>query len=224
MRTPLRIVSTSCSAYLLTALPLWAARTGDRNAFDQLPPGDKLATAVLVLLVLVCVSIGLLALMALYSLLRPRTVRHGADLLRVNPGRALGTGALAALVVVGFLALSGAVPQAGPVVVAFVVWALYLLLSGLCMVTHEIGDRLQSSLQSRGAGSVVAAVLWGGLILGLVGFVPFVGQLVQLVTGVLGLGVAVQVLMADRRTRKASSLGGTPVSQGDTAAETTRSA
>ena len=64
------------------------------------------------------------------------------------------------------------------------------------MVAGELGERLQSSLNLASLGSGVAAVFYGGALVMLVGLLPGVGQLVQALLLVVGLGTAVSVLLS----------------------------
>jgi hypothetical protein len=154
--------------------------------------GQKLAGGVLGLGAILCLSIGLLAVVFLFSLMRTPTVRRGSIRMSAAPGRCLLIGLLVLVVGLGGFAVlkplgpAGALP--GLLLALALVWCM---VSGLSMVAHQIGERIQTAWLSRSLGSDPMAVLYGMILLLAVGFLPVIGQLVQLVALLVGLGSAV---------------------------------
>ena len=168
--------------------------------FDQLPPGDRLSLVLLVVVIGFVVAFGVLAIQLLYSVLRAPALRQGSDLLRRRPAYALGVGVLAFLVLGGALALTQFVPEPGKGLLglALILIGLGLAFPGVTMVSHAIGEQVHANLNTRYIGSSFMAVLTGGALTLLVGCVPLLGQLIQFVILLTGLGAAT-VGLARRR-------------------------
>jgi hypothetical protein len=177
---------------LAGALPVQAA-----GEFQNLPWGEKLATVGILLTISVCVAVGMLALLLVYGLLRPAVIRGGSDRLRAHPKRSLLVGILGLVLLIAVIALLQAFPEpikglGGLVLLAA---ALYLMVSGAAIIAYDLGDRLLANVGARCSGSSFMAVLWGGLLLLLLGFVPVLGALIQFVALVLGFGLALSGLV-----------------------------
>ena len=147
----------------------------------------------MVALVLICSSVGLVALMILYTVLRPQRVMQGGELFRQRPVRCFCAGIIASLIFLVIAGLANVLP--GPL--RPLVWLALVLVyanwcvSGLCMLAYDLGERLQSNLNVRSLGSSGMGVLYGGGAIVLVGFLPALGQVVQFIAFVSGLGTAV---------------------------------
>ena len=180
---------------LCGSLPIWAADT-----FKQMPPVQQLSLVLLILLAAVCIKVGLLALLLLVSVLRPGLLRNGGEIVRLRPVRCLVAGALGLLVFLAFTALLQHAPARMRALlgIAELLVFLALLITGLCVTVYELGDRLQSNLNARGIGSTSMAVLYGGGLFVLLGFLPGLGQLVEFTVAVLSLGAAILLLAAGK--------------------------
>lgn len=144
-------------------------------------------------LIMVCSSIGLVTLMILCTVLRPQRVIQGGELFRQRPVRCLCAGILASVIFLVIAGLANVLP--GPlrplVWLALVLVYAYWAVSGLCMLAYDLGERLQGNLNVRSLGSSGMAVLYGGGAIVLIGFLPALGQVVQFIAFVAGLGTAV---------------------------------
>lgn len=167
-------------------------------------PSHNLFNLLSVLLLALSISVGLLAVGFLFGVLRPQAVRRGSETVRTLPGRCLWIGLLALLVCGAGLAVLKALGPAA--VLPALAWGLmfgYWLLSGLAMLAHSIGERVQTALLAKSLGSDAVAVVYGAAPLLAIGFLPFVGQVIHLVAVMIGLGGAISVQFA-RREAKAS--------------------
>lgn len=181
---------------MLAAVSLsFNAHAGD---FGAGPTGEKLSGAVLLVLAVACISIGLLAVLFLFGLLRPETVRRGSARVRTSPGRCLLIGVLGLVVCVIAGALLNAIPPAVRALpgLALVLVIAYLTVSGLSMLAHSIGERVQTAVMARSLGSDAMAVLYGGVLLLAIGMLPGLGQLIQLVAIMIGMGSAISTLFS----------------------------
>ena len=189
------ILLSTLGLLALTGSPLRAA------GFPNLPPGERLSFTLFCVVIAVCLLIGFLAIIMLYTILWPGAVRRGGGLVRQSPGRALLAGALSLVILFLVCALARHIPNPvrGLLGVALALGCVWAGLVGLCAVAHELGERLQASLGLSGTGAACRAVLYGGLLFGLVGFLPGLGQLIQLVIGVFALGTGVCLLAPQPR-------------------------
>jgi hypothetical protein len=168
------------------------------------PPSEQLAQcrcAALAALGAVLVCIGVLALLSVYGVVRAREVRRNGERLRAHTRRAFLVGVLTSFVAVLLAMLAGVLPEplSGLCGLALILSVVYMGVGGLCVVAHELGDSVLSNVNSRHAGSSFASVLTGGALLGLCGLALGVGQVLQLLACILGLGVFVGGLAAKRR-------------------------
>jgi len=158
-------------------------------------PNANLSNVVTALLVGLSIGVGLLAVMFLFGVLRPQSVRRGSETVRTSPGRCLLVGLLTLLVCVGgFVVLKALGRPGGVLSVALALVFAYWVLSGLAMLAHSIGERVQTALMAKSLGSDAMAVVYGAVPLLAVGFLPVVGQVIQLVAVVIGLGTAISTL------------------------------
>ncbi len=168
----------------------------------------NLSGLVTVLLAALGISVGLLAVLFLLGVLCPQSVRRGSEIVRNAPGRCLLVGLLAFLIcLAGFVVFKALGPLAG---LPSLAWALvfgYWMLSGMAMLAHHIGERVQTALMARSLGSDAMAVVYGAVPLLAVGFLPGVGQLIQLVAVMIGLGGAISNLF--RRSNPPQNQAGT---------------
>lgn len=152
--------------------------------------GDKLAGAVLAVLVGLTFTVGLLALLFLFAVLRPQRVQRGSARVRTAPGRCLLVGTLGLVVFAAGFMLLGVLPK--PLAaLPFVLWSLvllYLVITGLASVAHSIGERVQAALTARSLGSDAMAVMFGAVPLLGLGLLVGLGQLIQLIALLVGLG------------------------------------
>jgi hypothetical protein len=158
-------------------------------------PNANLSNVVTALLVGLSFGIGLLAVMFLFGVLRPQPVRRGSETVRTSPGRCLLVGLLTLLVCIGGFMVFRAMRKPGAVLsVALALVFAYWILNGLTMLAHSIGERVQTALMAKSLGSDAMAVVYGAVPLLAVGFLPVLGQLIQLVVITIGLGGAMSVL------------------------------
>ncbi len=157
---------------------------------------------VVVLIVgLLFLKLGLVSLLTLYAILRPQSVREARVRLRTSPRKTFITGLLAFLVLallVGFLqGLPG--PLKGLLGGTLLLATGYWMIGGLAAVALEIGERLQVNLNGLGIGSDAAAVIAGSALLMLAGFLVGLGQVVEIVALLLGLGATIAGLGKKRQ-------------------------
>ena len=173
--------------------------------------GTKLASATLGVLVGITFSIGILALLFLFGVLRPQTVRCGSDRVRTAPGRCLWIGVLALVVLAGGVMLLGVLPKplAALPFVAVVLFVLYLVISALSIVAHSIGERVQTALVARSLGTDAVAIVYGAVPLLAVGLLLGLGQLIQVVALLIGLGAAIGALF-ERRQKSVAPVADVP--------------
>jgi len=182
------------------------------GGFEEMPPVDKLATVGTVAIVALCVKVGVLSLLLLCAILRPQQVRGSAAALRERPVRSFLLGLLAVLLTVVLAMVFGRFPEPlqGVFLLVLLLVVVYVLINGLCAVVHEIGERIQSSLNMASVGSTFAAVLYGGLLLSLVGLLPAIGQVVVAVAGAMGIGAALETMCRRRPAEREVSDAETP--------------
>ncbi len=183
------------------------------NGFHQLPLPDQTRVMTFFLLIGSAIGLGVLALLLMYSVVRPQALRDGSMILAQHPVRSLLAGLLTALVLVLAVMLVQNLPEAlrGLFALLVILVTVYVCVSGVAVAAHELGDRVLSNINSASVGVTFLAVLWGGLLLLLAGFVPFLGQLVQVVAGAMGLGAAVSLML--RRKAPAASADAAPDSK-----------
>lgn len=192
-----------------------AVRAAAEPVAEGVPAGDQLAQFKCVALGVAgftLAGVGLLALLSLYGVAKARAVRCNGDRLRKHTMRAFLVGVMTALAAVLLAMIVGLLPDPlnGLCGLVLVLSVAYMVVGGLSVVAHELGDSVLSNLNSRHAGSSFASVLTGGALLGLCGFAIGVGQVLQLLALVLGLGVFSGGLVAGRRTKAAAADGGSP--------------
>lgn len=85
-------------------------------------------------------------------------------------------------------------PLAGLPALALVLAFGYWQLTGLAMLAHSIGERVQTALMAKSLGSDAMAVMYGAVPLLAIGFLPGVGQVIQLVAVMISLGAAISTL------------------------------
>ena len=155
-------------------------------------PGHVLAALLFFTIAGICISIGLIAIQLLYSVLRPQIVREGSDYSRQKPLKLffLGLALSVLFMVIIFILdkLPGEPIKALGALVAIIFYA-FIILRGLTMITHNIGDKILSSMNSKYAGSSFVSVLAGAIIFCLVGFVPFVGWFIHGLILMVAMGV-----------------------------------
>jgi hypothetical protein len=96
----------------------------------------------------------------------------------------------------GFTLLKSLGPFGGLPSLALALVCGYWLLVGLTILAHNIGERVQTALMSKSLGSDAMAVAYGAVLLLVVGFLPGVGQVIQLVAIMIGLGAVIHALFA----------------------------
>mgnify|MGYP006295500907 CR=1 FL=1 len=156
------------------------------------------------------VEIGLLSLVILAVILRPATIRAGTEELRTRPVRTFLAGVLAMIVLTLAAILLSHLPEASRPLLALLLAALFgfWAVCGGAMVCGEIGDRLQANVGAGTGGITAWSVFWGSVLIVTAGFVPILGQLVQLVVLLLALGAGISAELG-RLERKPVS-GETP--------------
>ncbi|NOY79377.1 MAG: hypothetical protein GXP31_00075 [Kiritimatiellaeota bacterium] len=167
---------------------------------------------VVVLIVgLLFLKLGLVSLLALYAVLRPQTLRASRARLCASPRKTFITGILAFLALALLAGLLRVLPgplkgfTGGTLLLATAYWTV----GGLAAVALEVGERLQANLNGLGVGSDAAAVIAGGALLMLVGFLVGFGQVVEIVALLLGLGAAITGLGKKRQRTEAAGASAT---------------
>jgi len=198
MRSTKSLAVASAALLLSAGLPVAAG-----TPFDQLAPNQQLCSVATLLLAVGVVELGLLAVLLLFSVLRPATVRRGGEVLRAHPLAGLLVGLLGLLVFFGWAALMEGFPEPikGVLIIAVLFVYACLAIGGLGIVACDLGERLQTNLGLRGLGSTAAATLYGGGLIMLLALAPIVGQLLQLTILTLGLGAAMMTVYSGRRKR-----------------------
>jgi len=173
---------------------------------DKAPVGEQLAQLQCVAFAVagvVLVGVGLLALLSIYGVARAQQVRRNGDRLRKHTLRGFLVGVLTASAAILLAMIAGILPEPlnGLCGLALVVTVAYMSIGGLCTVAHELGDGVLSNVNSRYVGSSFASILAGGALLGVCGFAVGVGQVLQLLALILGLGVFTSGLAAGRRAQ-----------------------
>jgi len=198
-----RLRKTGGLAIVLSVLPhvLLAAQK------VQHPPGQQLAGLLSVLIGALCCEIGILAAAVVYAVLEPQKVQAGSRISSQSPARCFGKGALLLVIVLLCLGLTSAAPGLSVIFLLPVIGAVYLLMTGFAMVSHGIGERLQSNMSSATIGSSAYAVLYGGGALLLINFLPFVGWALLFIACLVGLGASLDHWMTARREKRARKRG-----------------
>ena len=188
-----RILLMSLGAFAGSALPLLAA-----DPFRGLPPSQKLSLVLFIAVGVLCLKIGVLAIILLYTVARPEGVRRGAALVNRSPVRCLLAGTLVLLIFIAAAIIASRLPNPvkGLAAVALLLVFVWAVVAGLAAVAHELGERLQTSLGTGAAGTTGRAVLWGSVLVLAAGFLPVLGQLVQFVVGLFSLGAAACLVLA----------------------------
>lgn len=193
-----RLVTTA----MLLSLPAWA------GPIDGKPPTQILALLMGLIVLGTIVFVGLLSLVTLYAVLRPRKVQAGARILRAHPARSLAMGVLLGVIGLLLVNLADRLPQAlgGPLGLVVLAAYAWWLVAGLAMLCHELGERLQTNLGLGSTGVGLKAIAWGLLLVVLPVCIPFVGWAVQLFLALTAVGTAVSLFFvrspgADTDTR-----------------------
>ena len=121
------------------------------------------------------------------------------------------TGVLGVVVLAAGLMLLGGVPKplAALPFVALVLVLVYLVISGLSIVAHSIGERVQTALMARSLGTDAVAIVYGAVPLLAVGLLLGLGQLIQVVALLIGLGAAIGALF-ERREKSVAPVADVP--------------
>lgn len=158
------------------------------------PAGAQLTGLLVVVILVICSTVGLLAAALVLSVLTPQRIREGSRILEQSPLKTFLTGVLIALISILAMGILDAVSK--PVAVIFwlplLVAETLLLLLGFAMVGHVVGDRIHTNTGSFRAGSSFMAVLQGGALLLALAFLPFVGWVILSVVAMLCLGAALR--------------------------------
>jgi len=184
----------------LVSLALLGTPSLQAVSFGDPSSGQHLAGALLLLLLVVCAQLGLLAAGLIYAVLEPRRVEFGSRLQRQAPWQNFRTGVIVFIILLLFsVFFANLHPPKG---LAFLIWLplllilAYLLIIGFTMTAHGIGERIQSNLNSRTIGSTFLAVLYGGIVLLGIAFLPVLGLVLLFVVALISLGTAVRTLSA----------------------------
>jgi len=147
------------------------------------------------------IAIGFLVFYVLVALLFPRGVNKCVETLEQRPGYSILTALLTILcapIVTVLLAITGV----GIAVIPFLAVGLFVAsLFGKVVMLAWLGRRLAKFF---GSDHPVLAVLIGGVILLLLYTVPVLGFILYKLTGWIGLGVVVYVLLAGMKREKAA--------------------
>ena len=140
----------------------------------------------------VLIKAGWLSLSLLFSVVKPQNVISNSACL----GGKLVKSFLAGLMILAFYCLLLGIckifiPRSISFLVSVPVFVVMMIhvLAGFTAISHFIGEKILANVGSLQGGSTFMTVLWGGLILVLCGFVPFLGQITDLAVIATGLGV-----------------------------------
>lgn len=173
-------------------------------AAEKMPPVEQLARfkcVAFAILGFAAVGLGMLALLGVCSVFKVQALRSDGERLRRHPVQGFLVGIVTALAAILTAIVIGVLPEPlnGLCGLAMVLSIAYMCVNGLCVVSHELGDRILGNLNSRYAGSSFASVLTGGTLIGVAGLAVGIGQAFQFFALVLGLGVFTGGLIARRR-------------------------
>ena len=155
-------------------------------------PGQMLSALLFITLALILISIGLIAIQVIYSVLKPQVVREGSNYSREKPLKLFLLGVALAvlfLVITFILEKLPAGDIKGIIAIIVLIFYAFVILRGLTMLTHNIGDKILSSINSKYAGSSFMSVLAGASITSLISFVPFVGWFIIALILLTSLGL-----------------------------------
>jgi hypothetical protein len=132
--------------------------------------------------------LGVVILGIVFVAVFPTFTTGAAEILYRSPGRAALTG-IVWICLIPFAAAIAAVTGIGlPLaVVGVAVWFALLFLGGV-PIELWIGKRLLRERARPGRSGAIICVLVGGLILAVVGLIPVIGNLVLIISGILGIG------------------------------------
>lgn len=129
-----------------------------------------------------------LALAAVVVAILPEQTRVLANTVGKQPLPSLGYGVLATILIPVLFVILALIIIVGWILIPFVAIAVALTyFYGYVGVARWLGDRIIGATRSASQTPIVA-VLVGALVLGVIGFIPILGGLVQFVAAVIGLG------------------------------------
>ena len=142
--------------------------------------------------------IGCLALGLLLAVLMPKQLDRVSDNIKENPLPVILYGLLGFVLVVPVLVIL-AISIVGIVLIPVELLAVVFgSLFGYYAVARVIGEKLSSALGKESV-SILLALVFGLVVLGLVDMIPFFGNLIAIVAGIMGFG---GVLMAIHKRKQ----------------------
>lgn len=179
---------------MMTTLSAEPASKQELTAWTSI---TQLSGLIIVILLLICMKIGWLSIVSIYSLLRPQKTMKGSQVIgtRGIASFLIGLGVFVACVLImalskQFLGRRGIIIS-GPVIL----FLLYLLVSGGAVIYHFIGEKIQSNMNSSTIGSSFYAVIYGGILALLVDLIPVVGWIVSFIIVAESVGIAFLMLV-----------------------------
>jgi hypothetical protein len=156
--------------------------------------------SMVVIIVLVCI-IGSLFLYTLYTVLKPKKVLLGSEFVKAHSLRSFLSGILTVIVSLGVFMICDKLGEGIGHLLALLYLAIliYWAVSGLASVSHQLGERLLTNLNSDHLGSSVKCVLAGGMLFLGLAFLPFLGQFIQGIILTMALGLSVNMLLGLKR-------------------------
>ncbi len=157
-------------------------------------------------------GLGILVLGGLLQLVLPQFLASSVAQLRAEPWPNLGYGLVWALLVPAVAASLVATVIGAPT--AFVIMAVFVVLSALAMVTagSTIGvllrERRSAAVASPGVGERVGWTMLGLLLLLVIGAVPFVGWILAVLLGLASLGAVTRGIVDRFGAMKATTAPG----------------
>ncbi|MBL7075264.1 hypothetical protein ISS37_08525 [candidate division KSB1 bacterium] len=147
----------------------------------------------------IVVFIGFLALALLIVAIIPKPIGKISTAVEKNTLKVFLWGLLGMVLIVPLVILL-AVSVVGIVLIPVeIILVGCAFLVGYIAVAQLIGNRMALALKKPDL-NMLWGTLWGIIILGLVGWVPFLGWLVKVVASVLGLGGVIMALLSTRKS------------------------
>ena len=182
----------------LLALPLLVG-------FSKVGGFYQTGTIVFLVLISFALVVALAACCGVYSVLRPQTVISGSEQLNQSAGRSFMMGVLTYAVLILFLVIIEQMGNKKGILVlpVLTVYAL-MLLNGFTALTHSVGEKILSNINSPKLGSSLFAVLFGSVSLLVVALIPIVGWILLAIMSTFALGISIRQIFAKKAVVKAA--------------------
>lgn len=137
-----------------------------------------------------CIKLGLLAFSLVFSVLKPQTVIKGSEIIKQTVVRSFITGLLCLIFYLLLLKITRMIPRYFNLLLAVpILIVLFIhIAAGFSVICHFLGEKIHANIGSRFTGSTFMAVLYGGIVILALGFVPIFGQAASLIIITTSLG------------------------------------